>query len=109
MKLPKWVEKIAKRADHAAGIRSDDFGHSVHEMMVWQSGELDSITAEEIPKLIELAKRALEVAAFYGDKDIYRVYTIGGEGNLHFYVRAILEEDAGGKAREFLKWLKEQR
>ena len=108
MKLPKWIEKIAKRADYAAGVRSDDFGHSVHELHLWQSGELDDITATDIPKLIELAKRALEVAAFYGDHDIYRVYTIGGEGNLHYYVRAIREEDAGAKAREFLKWLKEQ-
>jgi hypothetical protein len=43
---------IEARADHAAGIRSDDFGHSVSEMQAWCEQELGSICSTDIPALI---------------------------------------------------------
>lgn len=55
-----WILDIQKRADAAAGKRSDDFGHDTTALRQWCEIELTLICENDIPKLVKALKVAIK-------------------------------------------------
>ena len=60
--LKKAIEESRARAEEAASVCSDDFGHSVQDCLEWQARQLDGIAndTERLCAALEVAVEALK-------------------------------------------------
>lgn len=63
--LPKKLQEIKERADKDGSMRSDDFGHDTHELLLAESAALTRWLDNDVPRLV----RALELALYYIEGD----------------------------------------